>query len=844
MEFYRNVKSRLLGNGARVFVLPMPGAALEVQCFVATGGIHEGESLGYGLSHFLEHMLFEGCRDYPGNEAADTIDRLGGFMNAYTSYDHTAYHVTLGSRHLDEAVKVLSSMVRYPEFPEKRFAEEREVILREAQLGRDKPERELFLRLFGSVYRSHALRFPIIGYPELIAEVDRDRMMRYYEQRYTPGRTFFVIVGDVGPEQAFDAVERQLGDWKRSSLEEPNIAPEPPQSLVREEDFTFADSLARLGIGTRAPEGGSPDLAACDVLCGVLGLGDGSRLVRKFELQQQLAVHLRSSCYNFGSCTGLFSIHSHCVPSKLGKLERALRKELESIRKGDISKAEVEREKVQQYAEQLRELRDISAVAANIGSGVRSCGAPELHDSYIERLGKVTVEEVQRVAAEYFHPDRLSIVRQHTAERQGASARKQAAPVLTPELTVLDCGVRLTTVSDRRLPLVDFSLLLPGGTIFETAENGGISGLTSDLLCTATERHTEDQLLTKLDECGANVSSTAGLNSLMLECSVPRRHLVKFLPLLKEIVCRPVFRKEEFEREKANRLERLKSSALTPRNAAVDRCRELLYGSHPYSWGTAGTEEQIRRLTLEAVGEFYFSRFVPGQTFFGWGGDCTAAEAAAWTEELCGALQWRSGTILLPPEPVFPKEALEMRIPLPREQTFILQAVPGPTVAAEASDASEILLYGENGLSSPVFKSVREHNQLAYDTGFRMVSGFHPGYLMFYAATTAESAGKALELLDAEQQRLAAEGFEEAVFNAARESAAFTAARQVESPSAILRSALLNLHYGRAFDECLRQEETIRSIGREEFHRLLRPYLSNQTNVRVFAGRLPEEKES
>ena len=78
MRFYRNVVSRTLENGVRIFVFPQPGTAVEVECFVRTGSIHEGARLGYGLSHFLEHMLFQGCRDYPGTAAADAIDRLGG----------------------------------------------------------------------------------------------------------------------------------------------------------------------------------------------------------------------------------------------------------------------------------------------------------------------------------------------------------------------------------------------------------------------------------------------------------------------------------------------------------------------------------------------------------------------------------------------------------------------------------------------------------------------------------------------------------------------------------------------------------------------------------------------
>ena len=90
MNFYRSVLSRTLANGVGIHVFPQPGSAVEVECFIRTGSIHEGEQLGCGLSHFLEHMVFQGSRGYPGTTAADTINRIGGQMNAYTSFDHTA----------------------------------------------------------------------------------------------------------------------------------------------------------------------------------------------------------------------------------------------------------------------------------------------------------------------------------------------------------------------------------------------------------------------------------------------------------------------------------------------------------------------------------------------------------------------------------------------------------------------------------------------------------------------------------------------------------------------------------------------------------------------------------
>lgn len=109
-------------------------------------------------------------------------------------------------------------------------------------MGRDNPDRLLYTRLNASIFQEHPLRHPIIGYRELIAGVTRDIMVDYYAERYTPGRCFWVIVGDAEPERAFDLVEAEMADWERRSLAEPAIPPEPAQCTARGDAFSFRRS--------------------------------------------------------------------------------------------------------------------------------------------------------------------------------------------------------------------------------------------------------------------------------------------------------------------------------------------------------------------------------------------------------------------------------------------------------------------------------------------------------------------------------------------------------------------------------------------------------------------------
>ena len=842
MNFYRKVISRSFDNGLRVFVLPQPTDSVEVECFIKTGSIHEAEHLGRGLSHFLEHMLFQGCRNYPGTEAADTIDRLGGSINAYTSYDHTVFHANLAARHLETAIDVLASMVRSPDLPEARFAAERDVILREQELGMDQPERRLYERLNAELFRVHPVRHPIIGYRELIAGVTREMVQEYHRRRYTPDRTFWVVTGGIDPEDVFHRIGDRLGEWPVAYLAEPALPQEPKQCALRRAGFEFADPLARLALAIRIPGIAHRDLPALDILAGLIGMGDGGRLVRSLELKQKLAIHLRSFCYAqpFG---GLLGIGCTAEPGKLARLERGVFEELEKLRDGQLDQREVEREKTQQFAEHLRQLRNLREVAANIGGGVIGNDSPDLSDIYLENLQTVTLDDVIRVAKDYLGENALTVVTQIPTGAGRPGKVRNNATALIPTETTLSRGVHLVTIPDRRLPLIDLAVALPGGTIYESAATGGISALAAGLLTAGTGKHSESELLCRLDACGADLSVNTGLNSWIIELNAPRNRFRNALKLVAEILNGAAFGEAEFERDRCNRIELLKSREQSPRAAAENEARRILFGPHPYSWGKFGTKEQLAHITREDVVEFYRSRWHAPQVIFGFGGDCTPEEAFDWAGVLAAAVEWRESPVTLPSPPEFPAGETRRTLELAREQTAVIRAMPGPALCDSGIDFFEILLQAANGLSSRLFKSVREENALAYTTGMQLSGGFHPGWLLFHATTTAEQAALADRLLRSEIERLATRGLSAEEFESAREGAAFAAAQNIESVDRALASAVLGLHYGRPLSELWSREERLRKLTITEVNTAIRPYLSNPAAVSVFAGRQPTEKQ-
>ena len=164
-----------LGNGLEIIVKEDRSApVVSLQAWCRAGSIHEGEWLGAGISHFLEHMLFKGTERRDANEIAQAVQREGGYINAYTSFDRTVYWIDTPSSGFENCLDVLCDVVGFAALPEDEFDNESDVIRREIAMGEDNPEQVLSKALFRTAYTTHPCRYPVIGFLDLFNQLRRD----------------------------------------------------------------------------------------------------------------------------------------------------------------------------------------------------------------------------------------------------------------------------------------------------------------------------------------------------------------------------------------------------------------------------------------------------------------------------------------------------------------------------------------------------------------------------------------------------------------------------------------------------------------------------------------------
>ena len=174
-----------------------------------------------------------------------------------------------------KGIEMVDDMLRNPLFPEEKFLSEKDVILRECAMYQDSPDSVLYEKLVAEAYQLHPMRHPVIGYREKIETVTRAIMCAYHAKRYTPGRTFYVIAGDVDPDRIMEILNRQAGNWKMGSLAEPFLPQEPPVAAKRETMIRFNDPMTRTACAWQLPPSTHPDIPAIEAFSDIFGI-DGT----------------------------------------------------------------------------------------------------------------------------------------------------------------------------------------------------------------------------------------------------------------------------------------------------------------------------------------------------------------------------------------------------------------------------------------------------------------------------------------------------------------------------------------------------------------------------------------
>jgi zinc protease len=744
----------VLPNGLTIITLEDHSAPVtSVQVWAKTGSIHEGNKMGAGLSHILEHMLFKGTEKRGVADIAKQVEAHGGYINAYTTWDRTVYHIDIPSdggkpgtsSGTEMAVDILADAMMNSTLPPHDYLLEQKVILREMAMGRDNPDRQAFELLLSTAYSSHPSRHPVIGYEDVYRALTREDVMAYYKEKYVPNNLVMVVVGDIQASIVREQMEKLMGAWQRKALPPTYIPDEPAQISQRTaiaESRTSAQQ-SRVHLSYQTCDFRHSDAASLEVLGIIAGHGLSSRLYQQLREKKKLAHEIDASSHTPEWC-GLFIASALTDPEKAELTRDTILEELEKFKRSPVSKSELSKALKMAMSSHLSSRKTMSGRAGDIGSNELLTGDLDYSERYLALLQKVAPLDIQKVARKYFVPDRLTVTILHP---KGYLKKEKATPVVSHEIPiqkkVFSNGLSLLTKEDHRLPFVELRLVLKSGLLLENPAINGISQLTSKLLLKGTQNRNAATIAREIESVGGSISTYSGANSMGLSIEIMQSDLPLALEILSDIISHSTFDEASIAREREAQLAEILQEKEQPVKIAMQNAKAKLFGLHPYSMPALGTEETVSSLKRKDLLDFWKKLAVPSNIVLSIFGDLKTESTQRLVQKTLGNL---SGSPLVLPDRtplIATKQVLRFSDTQDKEQAVIVVAFPGIDLNNPDRPAIELMNGALTGMGSRLFLRLRDQLALCYYVGVNEMIGVDPGFIYFYIGTDPSKADEA-----------------------------------------------------------------------------------------------------
>jgi len=822
----------VLANGLTVIVQEDHSAPVaSVQAWCATGSIDEDEHLGAGLSHILEHMLFKGTKTRSTNVIAQKIQDVGGYINAYTSFDRTVFWIDVPKDGVATALDVLADAMMNSTLPPEEYMKEQEVIRREFAMGLDDPDRVTGLLLFATAYQRHPYHFPVIGDIEIYNQLTQDQVMQYYKTRYVPNNLTFVVVGDVDVAKVRQQLTEFFKAYPEKSLKPIFIPEEPPQLGRREVDREFATELTHLSLAWHIPEVTNPDVPALDLLSTILGDGRSSRLYRRVREEAGLAYRISAFSYTPGD-PGLFGIDATLDPKKREAAEQLVLHILDQVKQAGITAEELKKAKKISLSHHLGALTTMRGQASDIGSNWLLTRNLNFSRDYLDAVQKVTLDDIKRVAAHYLTNENLTVI---SLNPKGSLLPKAgtAKPISAGEVQKFELsnGLRLLVREDARLPLVAVGAVFRSGLLAETPQTNGVTRLMAKALLKGTTTRTAEQIANEIEAVGGSMSSEASNNTFNVSLEVTKPDVKLAVELLSDVLLNAIMPEKAIAREKEIQLAAIKQEEEQMTTVARNILRQALFTQHPYALRANGSIDSVQRLTQKDLLEFRDRYVVAKNGVIFVFGDVKAAEVRQLFEKALGGM--RPGALALtdahPAAPLSKTESVESR--KDKAQGIIMVGYRGADIFSPDRYALQLIDEASSDLGSRFFIRIREQMGLAYYVGASQMEGLVPGLFAFYLGTDPQKIEPVKTALLDEIRKLATDGLTNEELARAKKKLIGQQEIANQSNDSFGYQCALDELYGLGFNYYKSLQHNLEAVSLDDIKRVAAKYFRDQPYV-------------
>ncbi len=415
-----SVHKTTLKNGLTVVLKEMHHAPVaSFMVWYRVGSRHEKPG-NTGVSHWVEHMMFKGTPTFPNGALDGLVSREGGYWNAFTWVDFTAYYETMPSSKIDLAIQLEADrMVNTLMTPEE-VESERTVIISERQMYENDPNFELMEELTSAAFRVHPYHHEVIGDMADLHSMSRDDLYGHYRRHYVPNNAIVVVVGDFSKDEMLAKIEAQFGDLPSGQPANPITRQEPLQKGERRTVVQGPGDTAYLTVAYRAPAASHPDYLPLALLNAAfaggssLGMFGGSGSNKSSRLYKALVkTELAASAYGGLTPTSdpfLYTINAVVQAGRtLAEVEAALDAELARLETNPITEQELAKALKRAKADFVLAGESITGQAQLLGMTEAVIGDYSWYETVLDRLNQISLSDIERVRREYLRPSQRTI---------------------------------------------------------------------------------------------------------------------------------------------------------------------------------------------------------------------------------------------------------------------------------------------------------------------------------------------------------------------------------------------------------------------------------------------------
>jgi predicted Zn-dependent peptidase len=398
------VVREVLGNGLRLITETMPHVrSVTIGVWLTRGSRDESDERS-GIAHFVEHMLFKGTDTRSAEDIAQSIDSIGGQLDAFTAKEYASYYIKVLDEHLPLAVDLLADIVLRPAFAPDEIEREKKVILEEIKMVEDTPDdlvHELFTESF---WQGHPLGRPILGSPQTVEALTADALREYFRGAYVASNLIIAAAGNLDHANVRALIEKAFGALAQHGNA---VDGGPPRVLPQVITRTKELEQSHICLGTDSYPQRHEDRYVSYILNTVLGGSMSSRLFQNIREKRGLAYAVFSGLSAYRDA-GSFTIYAGCANEAVGEVVDLVVEELKTIKQSPVPDAELRRAKDHLKGSLMLGLENTASRMSHLARQEIYFDRQFGLDETLEGIEQVTTADVQRVATELFENGSLS----------------------------------------------------------------------------------------------------------------------------------------------------------------------------------------------------------------------------------------------------------------------------------------------------------------------------------------------------------------------------------------------------------------------------------------------------